>query len=86
MYITSNKLIYLAIIKQACRDYVEWKRNNDSRLIEVKKFLDELDCDQDCEIDGKWLVDMLDVFAAGDQKRFWLQDLTGKFTIVRGNQ
>ena len=82
MYVTSNKLIYLAILKQACRDYVEWKRNKDSRLVEVEKFLKDIDCDEDCEIDGERLMDLLDKFVASDRKRFWRQDIAQFYTIA----
>ena len=81
MYVTSQKLIYLAVLKQACRDYVEWKRNADSRLIEVEKFLQDIDCDG-CEIDGKWLMDSLNEFVASDRKRFWRQDIASLYKIA----
>lgn len=81
MEITAEELIHLAIIKQACRDYVEWKRKKDSRLVEVEKFLYSIDFSK---IDSDWLMGLLDSFASGNKKRYWRQDLAELYKVIGG--
>ena len=84
MDVTAEKLIHLAIIKQACRDYVEWKRKKDFRFSEVENFIRSIDFTNECKIDGEWLIELLDSFASGNKKRFWKQDLVALYRIVGG--
>ena len=85
MYITANKLVYLGVIKQACRDYVERKREKNSKLIEVEKFLRSIEFCSDCDINSDWLIGKLDSFAEGDEKRYWPQDLAGLYKVIGGS-
>ena len=81
MKVTSQKLIYLAVLKQACRDYVEWKRKKDSRLIEVENFIRSVDTKDMLDTNGDWLIELLDSFADSKRKRYWLQDITKLYQI-----
>lgn len=81
MEITAEELIYLAVIKQACRDYVEWKRKKDFRFSEVENFLLSIDFSK---INGEWLIELLDSFALGDKKRYWRQDLAELYKVIGG--
>lgn len=82
MNVSSEQLIYLAIIKQACRDYIDWKRTNNSRLIEVKSFLLQSYVPGLFEVDGKYLIDLLDDYAATSKKKFWRQDIVALYNIL----
>lgn len=84
MEVTAKKLIYLAILKQACRDYVEWKRANDSRLNEVEKFLRSINYVDMIDTNGDWLIDLLNSFAESDRKRFWRQDIAKMYKVMEG--
>lgn len=81
MEITAEELINLAVIKQACRDYVEWKRKKDRRLGEVENFLLSIDFSK---INGEWLIELLDSFASGDKKRYWRQDIAELYKVIGG--
>ena len=81
MYISPEKLLYVAVIKQACKDYVNWKRKNDNRLQEVELFIRSLHKEDGAGFDGEWLISHLDEIANSDKICSWKQDIASLWSF-----
>ena len=84
MNVTPQQLVYMGIIKQACYDYVDWKRAKSSRLIEAENFIRSIDFMPQSKINSEWLINRLDEYAAGNKKKYWRIDIAALFNVIGG--